>query len=72
MTEIIPGTIYQHYKGTKVKIICKAKHSETLEDMVVYTHLEDNQTCVRPKKMFLENAVIDGKEVGRFVIPTEA
>ena len=66
MTEIIPGAIYQHYKGTKVKIICEAKHSETLEEMVVYTHLEDNRTWVRPKTMFLENVVIDGKGVERF------
>jgi hypothetical protein len=60
------GAIYKHYKGTKVKVIGEAIHSETMEPMVIYVHLEDGVTWARPKEMFLENVMIDGKEVERF------
>lgn len=47
------GQIYKHFKGTTHKIICIAKHSETLEELVVYTHEEDSSIWVRPKLEFL-------------------
>jgi hypothetical protein len=59
MSEIKLGK-YKHYKGTIVEVIGVAKHSETLEDMVVYNHPDPikgevaNTLWVRPKKMFLE------------------
>lgn len=62
---IKPGT-YQHYKGTLVKVLFTARHSETLEEMVVYIHLEDGQEWVRPLKMFQEKVTVDGKKVPRF------
>ena len=52
MMEVKVGQIYRHFKGSTHKIIAIAKHSETLEDMVVYTH--DNDIWVRPYKMFIE------------------
>ncbi|HNW71773.1 MAG TPA: DUF1653 domain-containing protein [Candidatus Paceibacterota bacterium] len=60
------GSIYRHYKGTKVKVLGEALHSETLEPMVIYMHLEDGITWVRPKKMFLEKVKIGKKLVLRF------
>lgn len=51
-----PG-IYKHYKGNNYEVIGTAKHSETLEDMVVYKTLYDNpisKLWVRPKDMFEE------------------
>jgi hypothetical protein len=48
------GKIYRHFKGMKVKIIAVCKHTETLEDMVVYEELDNNQIWVRPLKMFKE------------------
>jgi hypothetical protein len=40
-----------HYKGTKAKIIAEALHSETLEPMVIYIHLEDGgELGVGPKR----------------------
>ena len=61
---------YQHSKtGKFYKVIGVAKHSETLEDLVVYEALYDNPTSklwVRPMKTFLEKVVIDGKKVPRF------
>lgn len=57
---------YRHFKGTKVRVICEALHSETKESFVVYTHLEDNINWVRPKTMFLEEVEVDNQKVPRF------
>ncbi len=63
---------YRHYKGGIVEAISIARHSETLEEMVVYKALYECRTFgmgsiwVRPKKMFLEDVVMDGKKVPRF------
>lgn len=46
------GKTYRHFKGQLMKVICIAKDSETLEDLVVYEHLDDNQIWVRPYDMF--------------------
>lgn len=46
-----------------------AKHSETLEDLVVYEALYKNSKSkfwVRPLAMFEETVTIDGKQVPRF------
>lgn len=61
--------IYQHYKGGKYLVLGVAKHSETLEDLVVYVTLYENDLSsmwVRPLEMFTENVVVDGKSVPRF------
>lgn len=58
---------YQHYKGKTYKLIGIAKHSETLEEMVVYqAEYGDNAIWVRPKDMFFEKVEVDGKLVDRF------
>lgn len=58
---------YQHYKGKKYEVIGAARHSETLEEMVVYHALYGKKDLwVRPKKMFLENIEVDGKLTQRF------
>ena len=63
---------YQHFKGMMVEVLGVAFHSETMEEMVFYTHddpirgKDANTLWVRPKKMFLENVIVDGKEVPRF------
>jgi hypothetical protein len=61
---------YQHSKtGNFYKVIGIAKHSETLEDLVVYECLYDNprsKLWVRPAKMFLEDVEINGEKVPRF------
>jgi hypothetical protein len=71
MAEIKLGK-YQHYKGNFYEVIGVARHSETLEQMVVYRALYDskefgkNAVWVRPEKTFLENVTVDGKEVPRY------
>lgn len=63
---------YQHYKGKFYEVIGIARHSETLEELVVYRALYEsadygnNSLWVRPKSMFMENVIIDGKEIPRF------
>lgn len=62
--------IYKHYKtGKKYRVIGAAKHSETLEDMVAYEALYENEVSklwVRPLKMFCEEVSFEGKQVPRF------
>jgi hypothetical protein len=58
---------YTHYKGKEYEVIGVAKHSETLEKLVVYRALYgEKQIWVRPLKMFLEEVEIDGKKIPRF------
>lgn len=58
---------YRHYKGNEYEVIGVAKHSETLEEMVVYMALYgEHALWVRPKKMFEETVEVDGKKVPRF------
>ncbi|AMV16146.1 Uncharacterized protein conserved in bacteria [Legionella pneumophila] len=59
--------IYRHYKGNLYEVIDIARHSESLEDMVVYRALYgDFELWVRPLKMFLENIEINGELQKRF------
>jgi cyclomaltodextrinase / maltogenic alpha-amylase / neopullulanase len=63
---------YQHYKGKFYEVIGIARHSETLEEFVVYKALYysseygDNALWIRPKKMFLEYVNVEGKNIPRF------
>jgi hypothetical protein len=60
---------YIHYKGKEYEVIGVAKHSETLEELVVYKALyqkEGENLWVRPLKMFTETVLIEGKEMKRF------
>ena len=48
-----PGDIVRHFKGNKYEILCVAKDSETLEEMIVYRALYGEKgVWVRPKAMF--------------------
>lgn len=58
---------YRHYKGKEYQVLGVGKHSETLEEVVVYRALYgDRSLWVRPMKMFLEEMNIEGKKVPRF------
>lgn len=60
---------YKHYKGNIYEVIGFAKHSETLEEMVVYKatyQAEQANLWVRPKAMFLEEIEINGDVISRF------
>lgn len=66
MKKLEIGGIYEHYKGTRVRVLAEALHSENLEPMAIYIHLEDGGMWARPKKMFLESVKADGRNVPRF------
>ena len=67
MAEVLQLGKYKHYKGKMYEVIGVAKHSETLEDLVVYKKLyDDGEIWVRPLKMFLEDVEVDGIMVPRF------
>lgn len=51
--EIKINGIYKHFKGTYHRVLFIAKDSETLEDMVVYTHENSEEIWVRPLREFL-------------------
>lgn len=60
---------YKHYKGNLYKVLGLVKHSETLEDLVLYECLYENprsKVWVRPLKMFNEKVELNGRMVPRF------
>lgn len=66
--ELKPG-IYEHFKPEhhRYRVLGVARHSETMEEMVVYQALYgDGDLWIRPLKIFLEEAEVDGKKVPRF------
>lgn len=61
--------LYKHYKGKHYQVLGVCKHSETMEDLVLYETLYENEISrlwVRPISMFLETIEVDGKRVPRF------
>jgi len=59
--------IYRHFKGKAYEVLGIAKHSETLEEMVVYRALYgEHDLWVRPVALFIEEVTVDGKPIPRF------
>ena len=64
--------IYRHFKGNEYEVLSIAKHSETLEPMVVYKALYgDGGVWVRPLSMWNEEITRDGKTFKRFELVEE-
>ncbi|MDQ8023535.1 MAG: DUF1653 domain-containing protein [Moraxellaceae bacterium] len=58
---------YRHYKGGEYEVLGLARHSETLETLVVYRpQYGAGDLWVRPLAMFIEEVVIDGHRQPRF------
>ena len=61
-----PGK-YRHFKGNEYELLYVARHSETLEPMVVYRALYGERgVWVRPASMWTETVERDGKTFTRF------
>jgi len=61
-----PG-LYRHYKGNDYRVLHLARHSETLEPLVVYQALYgDHGLWVRPAGMWSETVEVNGQRVTRF------
>ena len=64
--ELKPG-LYRHFKGNLYRLLYVAKHSETLEPMVVYQALYGEMGIwVRPARMWNEHVERDGYSGPRF------
>lgn len=70
-SKVVLGT-YQHYKGNIYKVLGVGKHSETLEEVVIYQGQYDseefgnNPIWVRPISSFTSLVNTNGKEIPRF------
>jgi cupin 2 domain-containing protein len=65
-TSIRPGH-YRHFKGNVYNVMGTARHSESLEELVVYRQeYGEHGLWVRPKQMFLEMVKVEEREVPRF------
>ena len=64
--ELKPG-LYRHFKGNLYRLLYVAKHSETLEPMVVYQALYGEMGIwVRPASMWFEQVERDDYHGPRF------
>jgi len=63
---------YKHYKGKQYEVLGIGKHSETLEDFVIYKALYNseqfgnNKIWIRPIEMFKGNVIVNNQEIPRF------
>ena len=63
---------YKHYKGNDYEVVGVARHSETLEELVVYRALYESEEFgadslwVRPLQMFIETVEVDDETKPRF------
>ncbi len=72
MEELRPG-IYRHFKGNLYRLLCTARHSETLEVLAVYRALYgEGDVWVRPASMWDEHIERDGYAGKRFTWVSEA
>lgn len=63
----LPLGKYRHYKGQEYEVLGIAKHSETLEELVVYRALYGaGELWVRPLVIFTEQIEINGTKIPRF------
>lgn len=76
VSAVTPGR-YTHYKNLPYRVIGTARHSETMELLVIYEALYEKpgitdvekslgRLWVRPAKMFAETVIVDGVSTPRF------
>lgn len=71
MSQLKPG-VYRHFKGNLYRLITVARHSETLEEMVVYQSLYgEGGYWVRPAAMWDEHVEKEGYSGPRFTFVEE-
>ena len=69
--KIKPGR-YRHFKGNPYEVIGIARHSETMEPLVVYRALYgEGGLWVRPAPMWLEQVIREGTTYQRFTFQEE-
>lgn len=64
--------VYRHYSGKEYDVLGVARHSETLEPLVLYRARYDARLLwVRPRKMFEGYVKVHGERVKRFTFVDE-
>lgn len=59
--------VYEHYKGLRYEVLGVGRHTETLEEIVIYRSLYGtNDLWARPLSMFIESIEIEGIFRSRF------
>lgn len=59
--------LYRHYNGNFYRVIGVSRHSETLEELIVYEALYGEYGLwVRPRAMFEETVIHEGEHKPRF------
>ena len=59
--------LYRHYKGNLYRLLYIARHSETLEEMVIYQDVNNPEKIwARPASMWEETVEVGGERVSRF------
>lgn len=54
--------LYRHYKGALYRVLGVVRHTETLEELVIYQALDGSGLCwARPLGMFCEMVIVDGE-----------
>ena len=72
MDKPVVGGLYRHYKGGMYRILTIARHSETLEELVVYANENDPALVwARPLSMWSETVETKDGTVLRFTIVKE-
>ena len=61
---------FRHYKGGLYELICEATLESDLTPMIVY-RAADGTAWIRPKSVFFETVVVDGREIPRFAAVDE-
>ena len=69
--ESIKKGIYRHFKGGVYEVVGVGRHSESLEDMVIYRNAESGEYWVRPASMWNETVDFQGEKVKRFAFVSE-
>jgi hypothetical protein len=64
---------YRHFKGMPYRVLGTARHSETMEELVVYQALYgEHGLWVRPAAMFAETVRHEGRDQPRFAFERDA
>ena len=62
----MPGRTFEKHNGEKIKIIEIAKHSETLEELVIYRPYLGGPVVAQPLYGWFDTIEVNGKMVKKF------